>query len=215
GGVGPAGGVDVRIVPVAAWGDKLDEGVDSIALSTDSGGSRRTGAAPGQRDWPSSARSGGTTPRWVEPLAWDASGALYYFWTAPPGLWLARSKDRGAIWTSWKLDAPADTSFYPYLVARGPGELAATWFSGSGDGWRPHVARIEGAARGPTTFEQTTIVPDTWGLSSRRENPERRSSAGEYLAMAFLRDGSLAVVSPIQNERAGRFGFTWWRIARR
>jgi hypothetical protein len=39
-----------------------------------------------------------------------------------------------------------------------------------------------------------------------------RSAAGEYLPVAFLRDGSLAVVSPIQNERAGRYGFTWWRI---
>src|SRR5262249_12931464 len=194
--VGPAGELAVRIVPKAASGNKLYEGVDSIAVSMDDGASWRTGAAPGERDWPSSARPGGTTPRWVEPLAWDASGALYSFWTAPRGLWLARSKDRGATWTSWKLDEPADTSFYPYLVARGRGELAATWFSGSGDAWRAHVARIDVGARAPTRFEQTMIVPDTWGLSSRRESPERRNSAGEYLAIAFLRDGSLAVVSP-------------------
>ena len=42
------------------------------------------------------------------------------------------------------------------------------------------------------------------------------SELPELLAVSdrivVLRDGSLAVVSPIQNERAGRYGFTWWRL---
>ena len=105
--------------------------------------------------------------------------------------------------------------YYPYLVARRKGELAATWFSGIGPAWTAHVARIAVPDAGAPTIVQTTILPETYGLSSRRERPETRSAAGEYLPVAFLRDGSLAVVSPIQNERAQRFGFTWWRVVAR
>jgi hypothetical protein len=151
----------------------------------------------------------------VEPLAWDAAGSLYYLWTEPGSVWLARSMDQGSSWQAWRIAQPTDPSFYPYLVARRKGELAATWFSGLGTTWRAHVARIDVVDRGTPTVAETTIIPDTWGLSSRREPPDRRSAAGEYLPILFLRDGSLAVVSPIQNERAGRFGFTWWRLGAR
>jgi hypothetical protein len=209
--------VAVRLVPIAASANTLDEGMDSIAVSLDGGDTWRRYTAPGSRDWPS-ADNRRTTPRWVEPLAWDDMGALYSLWTNPEGVWLARSRDAGATWSSWKLavDAPArpgDVAYFPYLVARGNGELAATWFSGMGDSWRAHVARIDVGADGPAVSEAPAIRPETWGLTSRRENPATRSSAGEYLAVAFLRDGGIAVVSPIQNERAQRFGFSWWRLA--
>lgn len=151
----------------------------------------------------------------VEPLAWDAAGALYYFWTEPGSIWLARSMDQGSTWQAWRIAQPTDPAFYPYLVARRKGELAATWFSGLGDTWRAHVARIDVGDRNAPVVSETTIVPDTWGLTSRRESLDRRSAAGEYLAIIFLRDGSLAVVSPIQNERAARFGFTFWRLRTR
>jgi hypothetical protein len=39
-----------------------------------------------------------------------------------------------------------------------------------------------------------------------------RDTGGEYLALLFLRDGSLGLVAPIQDERQHRFGFSWWRI---
>jgi hypothetical protein len=40
-------------------------------------------------------------------------------------------------------------------------------------------------------------------------------TAGEYLAIAALRDGTIGVVTPIQNEAANRLGFTWWTLQQR
>lgn len=49
--VGPNGEVAVRIAPVSASGNKYDEGVDLIAISTDGGATWQKSPAPGQRDW--------------------------------------------------------------------------------------------------------------------------------------------------------------------
>jgi hypothetical protein len=47
------------------------------------------------------------------------------------------------------------------------------------------------------------------------EDPLIRDTDGEYLAVTFLRNGDLVVVSPIENKRTKRFGFSLWRIAAR
>src|SRR4030042_525392 len=125
--VGPNSEVAVRVTPTSAAGMKCDAGVDLIAVRTDGGATWEKKEEPGVRDW---NPLGVPVPRWVEPLAWDGRGALYSFWTNVEGIWLARSADQGAPWTTWRLTESPEVAYYPYLVARGDGELAATWFSG-------------------------------------------------------------------------------------
>jgi hypothetical protein len=48
-------------------------------------------------------------------------------------------------------------------------------------------------------------------LESWRNN--QPDPGGEYLAAAFLNDGSIAVVVPIQNDANRRLGFGWRRFA--
>jgi hypothetical protein len=211
--VGPNGEVAVRVTPTSAAGGKYDDGVDLIAVSTDVGETWLNRAAPGTREWDYFP-----VPRWVEPLAWDARGALYSLWTDLKGIWLARSSDQGATWTTWHLAESPEVAYFPYLVARGPGELAATWFSGSLGTWKAHVARIdvgEGAAP-PRMVEAPPFKPDSWRENRQwPEDPQTPDTAGEYLALAFLRSGSPAVVSPIQNKREKRFGFSLWKVEER
>ncbi|HXE98798.1 MAG TPA: sialidase family protein, partial [Solirubrobacterales bacterium] len=141
--VSPNGDIAVRVIPVSASGNKIHPGVDLIAVSTDGGTTWQKHAAPGRREWVFPLSGEETLPRWVEPLAWDARGALYSLWSNEEGLWLARSADRGATWSSWRVMTSGDVMYFPYLVARGPGELAATWFSGPAATMHAHVARFD------------------------------------------------------------------------
>jgi hypothetical protein len=213
--VGPNGEVAVRVTPTSAAGSKYDEGVDLIAVSADGGMTWRKVAAPGYREWNPDYFP---VPRWVEPLAWDARGVLYSLWTNLKGVWLARSNDQGATWTTWRLAESPEVAYYPYLVARGAGELAATWFSGWTGTWKAHVARIdvdEGGAP-PRMVESPPFKPDSWRQNQTwPEDPPTPDPAGEYLAISFLRKDGLVVVSPIQNKRENRYGFSLWRIEER
>jgi hypothetical protein len=219
--IGPKGDIAVRVTPLSASGNTYDAGVDVIAVSSDGGATWQMRTAPGTREWaPRIDRSvkpirfiEPEVDRWVEPLAWDGDEALYSFWTNKAGLWLARSAERGATWTTWKVAESADVAFYPYLIARGHGELAATWFSGKGQAMRAHLARLnvkDGIA--PHMLASPPFEIDVWAAGQRPTDPPTRDSAGEYLAMAFLRDGGLAMVSPIQDKAAARFGFTYWTV---
>jgi hypothetical protein len=220
--VGPNRDVAVRVTPLSASGNKFDEGVDIIAVSADAGKTWQKHAAPGQREWSPLLDTKVTPPRfvepprprWVEPLAWDAQGVLYSLWTNEAGLWLARSVDRGATWTNWRVVESQEVLYFPYLIARGRGELAATWFSGRGETLQAHVAQFEvgDAGASPRMIESRPFQIDSWAAGARPEDPPVRDPAGEYLALTFLSDGGLAVVSPIQNKSAKRFGFSWWKI---
>jgi len=213
--VGPNGEVAVRIVPQSAAGTKYDEGIDLIAVSLDGGTTWRNQVAPGYREWNPDFFP---VPRWIEPLAWDARGNLYSLWTNLKGVWLARSLDRGSTWTTWRVAESPEVAYYPYLVARGAGELAATWFSGWTGTWQAHVARIdvsEGEAP-PRMVESPPLRPNS--LRQNRywpKDPPTPDPAGEYLPVLFLRTGGLVVVSPIQNMNQKRFGFSLWKVEER
>ena len=212
--MGPSGEMAVRITPVSASGNRYDEGVDLIAVSIDRGMTWRKYAAPGVRDWAPPSSDNEATPRWVEPLAWDVGGSLYSLWTGAGGVWLARSADQGQAWTIWRVSDGPEPAFYPYLVARGQGELAATWFSARQDVVQAHAARIdvtEGPAP-PQVVESRPLEPDCWQESRSPDDPALRYAGGEYLAACILRKGGLAVVSPIENRREKRFGFSFWKL---
>ena len=215
--IGRNGEIAVRITPLSASGNKFTSGVDLIAVSRDGGKTWQKHPAPGERDWSPSPDKG--TPRWVEPLAWDEDGALYSLWGSQKGLWLARSTDQSKTWTSWHIVDRDEVSYYPYLTARGHGELAATWFSGLRDDIRTHVARIKvtDAKTPPEIIEAQPFQAEIWSyiFPGHEKDPVVHGTGGEYVPVTFLRDGSLGVVTPIQNQRDKRLGFTWWKFAER
>lgn len=214
--VGPAGEIAVRISPVSASGNVHHTGADLLAVSRDGGASWTKHAVPGIREWTFPFREDDPMPRWVEPVAWDADGRLYLLWTDPAGLHLARSNDRGATWTTWKIAGGGDLRYFPYLIARGKGELAASWYSNL-ERVDAHVARIdvtEGDGT-PVIVEAPAFQPDAWQFGAKTGEAPKRDTAGEYVPVAFLRDGRIAVISTIQNERSKRFGFTFRTVPAR
>lgn len=211
--IGPGGEIAVRVTPLYASGNRFDEGVDLVVVSADGGRHWQAHPAPGEREWPASFADMGTKlPRWVEPVAWDAEGVLYHLWSEGRDLVLARSVDQGATWTRWALAKDDDLAYFPYLVARGPGELAATWFTGTGEALSAHVSLIQVPESGEgelAVLRSKPFQPDAWLEGG--DSPDR-TPAGEYLPVAFLSGGGLAVASPVQDSRRDRFGFSWWTI---
>jgi hypothetical protein len=149
----------------------------------------------------------------VEPVAWDAEGRLYSLWTNFQGVWLAQSADAGRTWQQWRVATIDAVSYFPFLTARGTGELAATWFSGAGEALQWHVARIQAApgAGRPRVAELSGLQTESWTVSDESPAPVR-DTAGEYLSVALLSDGDVGVVSPIQNPETKRLGFSFWRF---
>jgi hypothetical protein len=209
--IGLKGEIAVRVAPGSASGNRCDKDVDLVVVSVDEGASWHPYAAPGSPR-PSGCVADPSSPiqRWVDPLAWDSAGALYALWTTEAGVWLAQSENKGATWTTLRVatDAP-DTAFFPYLTARAPGILAATWLTFAGDSLHWRVARID-MRNGP---EHPRIAASAaMALESWSGDPVRADAGGEYLPVALLADGSVAVVTPIQHETVHRLGFTWWRF---
>ncbi len=210
---GPHGRIAVRVVPVSAY-ERFSPGADFVLVSTDSGKTWKKCAVPGERDWAHSqpAASHIPIPRWVEPLAWDETGALYLLWTEYSGVWLARSRDDGNSWQQWQIDPASERAYYPYLVAHGKA-LAMTWASGFEEKLRLNVATAE------VTPSQTSVLVahsepqeiEAWQPPDKPEGSATRDTAGEYFGVAFLRDGSLGVVTPIQFADGRDGGFTFWR----
>ena len=174
---------------------------------------------------PAPPRTDGSTPRSLtmqpavdhvglrarEPMVVEhPSGTLF---VAGRQLWLARSTDQGRGWTKWPIALAADATYYPYLIAQGAGQLAATWFTGPVASLEAHVARIRAADTGgaPELAPAPAFRPDAWRRGQKPGEARARDTAGEYFPVAFLRDGSLGVVTTIQDDQRNRYGFSWWR----
>jgi hypothetical protein len=213
--IGPRGELAVRISPIAASANRYFEGVDLIAVSLDGGATWTKRPAPGERKWDPTFSDPTLVPRWVEPLAWDAAGALYSLWSGGTAVRLARSDDQGASWTTWTLLDDGVPAYFPYLVARGSGELAATWFSGFGEEMAANLALIEaapGGTSGPSVRRTEPFRIDAWQETAG--TTPARTPAGEYLPVIFLDGDRLGVASPIQDKARERWGFTWWTAGR-
>lgn len=208
--IGAGGQIAVRVAPISASGNRNDPGVDSIKVSTDGGATWQSYAAPGRPIW-----SATSLDRWVEPLVWTTNGHLFAAWTEGTDSWLGRSTDRGATWVSWTLSRGTSKAFYPYLAVSATNTLAVTWHAGAADSLRWHVATLDaptGAILGAVRVSAPLLL-DSWAWPADKPDvPPVRSSAGEYLAALFLRDGGLGVVTPVQSKE--RDGFTWWRFVR-
>ena len=113
-------------------------------------------------------------------MAWDSTGALWSLWSEGTRLRLARSADMGATWRVWTVVEDVQPLYFPYLVARGTGRLAATWFSGTGDSLRANVAALEGQADGsaPHVLRAPPFVPDTWRNWEKGADPPVRDTDG-------------------------------------
>jgi len=149
------------------------------------------------------------TPRWVEPLAWDGAGRLYSLWTDKKGVRLARSDDRGATWTTSTVAETAAPAFFPYVVARGRGELAATWFTAANSDMHDlqwHAVRIDGTrvrVSAPQSLESRRARKTERAALPR---PCRGVSAGRVPARREHRCGDAG------SGVSGARGVTWWRL---
>ncbi|MBN1223843.1 MAG: hypothetical protein JXB23_11395, partial [Candidatus Aminicenantes bacterium] len=139
-------------------------------------------------------------------------------------VFLGISADRGATWAQWVIANESETAFFPYLIARGSGELAATWFSGSGANFQGKNLMVNVALiQAPSSDEGQPLVaraapfqPETW---SENKGEIIRDTAGEYVPIIFLGDTGLGVITAMRDLRGDRErgltlhgdrqGFTW------
>jgi hypothetical protein len=99
---------------------------------------------------------------------------------------------------------------FPYLVAHGSGELAATWFCGRGNELRAYAALLQmtDSDGPPRVIQSQPFAVNAWWRRTPVDSLVR-DEMGEYLAITFLRAGGFGVVSPIYNPITHSRGFTW------
>lgn len=207
--VGPHGELAVRVFPLRAPAFLgaafvmllVDPAADGVAVSEDGGATWEMRKLPGTRAYGDPLGRGADVPRWADPVAFDDEGTLYALWSEGDTLQLASSRDLGASWNVASLAKATDGGrddgpfYFPYLAARGAGELVATWFSGTED-LHAHVAHAvwENAP--------TPVV-------TAHRFPLEGGTAGEYFQATFLREGGIAAAWPIVGASAEESGFAF------
>ena len=213
--VGPRGEIAVRITPYGKSGFEFSPSADFVAVSHDRGSTWHKYASPSGVRWmkyEELEKIPDFIDRWVEPLAWDNAGNLYHVWTDSSGVHLARSSDQGVTWRRWQIATSGPRARFPYLTARGNGEIATTWWTGTNADLRGHVARIAIRGDSPRVEVSEPLLVDAWLRKPAQDSVPPRDTAGEYFAVTILENGELGVVTTIQNFLANRAGFTWWKF---
>ena len=212
--IGPQGDIAVRISPISASANKYEAEVDLIASSRDNGRSWAKYSPPASLSWDPALSDPQTVSRWVEPLAWGEGHRLWHLWSEGQVVRLGWSDDYGESWQSEDVAHEEGVAFFPYMVAGATDQLAATWFVNDGEKLSARVALFEIAAAGESKLAVSSS--DLFTISAWSENTDTlvQTPAGEYIPVIFLPDGNLALVSPIQDARRDRWGFTWWVFGR-
>lgn len=214
--VGAAGELAVRVVPWSASGARYHPGVDLLLVSLDAGQTWVERPVPGVRHW--ETPEGGGIPRWVEPVAWGPGRTLHLLWAQADGVHFADSADLGQHWSQTRILATRedDPYFFPSLLSRSDGSWIASWYVGSGESLRWQAAVIRRTPGGALRVRSSAPMPvDAWEPSAFANAPPVRSAAGEYVGLAALPSGDLAVVTPVQDGLHQRFGFVFNRLHER
>ncbi|HAA15176.1 MAG TPA: hypothetical protein DCE41_27160 [Cytophagales bacterium] len=217
---GPNGELIARISPFSASGWVLEEnGPDFMALSLDRGNTWKIKEVPGLRVWNQVFGAfDGLIPRWVEPMAFDAAGDLYYFWSEGTTMHLARSTDLGDTWQSWQVFEGAELAYYQWMIGGAEGELGVSWFTGVNETLKVHAGLIE--LKEDETGELVPLLTEVTPFDIRAETrPDvdgniYKETAGEYIPLIFLENGEMGAVTPIQERDPQVFGFVWHPIER-
>ncbi|MEL7044758.1 MAG: sialidase family protein [Pseudomonadota bacterium] len=210
--VGPGELLAVRVSPASASGNRFDAAADFILVSEDQGSTWARRDPPARLRWDPNPDDPEGIPRWVSPLAFTPDGHLHHIWSEGDAVHYAASSDLGNTWTRSKLADADGTAFFPFLTADAEGRLAATWFVNRDSKLTVQLALLtpgEGATK-PSVSLAEPFTPDSW---EERLDTRRASPAGEYAAAAFLKNGDIGVVTPVQDLHNARGGFSLRRFA--
>ncbi len=196
----------VRVTPLSASGQRMDEGIDLIRLSLDNGKVWKDVAIPGNRTW---TQDFSGIPMWVEPLVWDQEDNLYLLWSEGKILKLGITHDNGNSWEEHSIEQSLDTLYFPYMEMSEQGILC-TWVSGFKENIRHHAAILD-IEEG--NIQINALEPQKLDIWSRFQTGDyQRSTGGEYFPIIPLKNGNFGMVTTIQNSKADRESFTWWEL---